>query len=225
MTGAVLQPQPDPHTGEPHPPRAPTVVGAWAGHRKRGRRTASFRPARGQDRFTTSAPMLELVEARRRRALLSVAFYSVYIALTLTAGLALVMSGPANASLRADPVPYAIGAAIWAGSTTLAYLNRRTHTVYAGAGWVGDSEDREKIVSTYDLTRIRIFDASGPGAILQMIGKDGVFLQLPIGLLEGSQKLWDLIYNGLRHSAATGAQVDPATRELLHLPTTCHPPA
>jgi hypothetical protein len=164
--------------------------------------------------------MLELVEARRRRVLRSVTSYSVGIALVVIVGLVILMSSPAGTDLRTDPVPYVIGGAVWAISTATAYLIRRTHTVYAGATWAGDNEDRDKLVSTYDLTRIKVFGVHGPDTMLQLIGPDGFFLQLPLGLLEGNPQLWNLIYNGLRHSAATCAQVDAITRDLLHLPKT-----
>jgi hypothetical protein len=65
-----------------------------------------------------------------------------------------------------------------------------------------------------------VFGVHGPDTMLQLIGPDGFFLQLPLGLLEGNPQLWNLIYNGLRHSAATCAQVDAITRDLLHLPKT-----
>lgn len=210
-----LPPRPDPDSGEPRPPRAPTVAGAWAGHAERGRRTESFRPAREQHWFHRPEPMLELAEARRRRPLRSIATYALYTALILGGGTALVMWG--SPELVTDPVPYVIMSVAFLLGTGTAFLIRRTHTVYAGATWAGDAEDKDKLVSTYDLTRIRIFGRPGPSAMLQIIAPDKTFLELPLGLVEANPALWDLLYNGLRHSAAAGAEVDPTTRDLLHL--------
>uniref|UniRef100_UPI003F49191A hypothetical protein n=1 Tax=Pseudonocardia sp. CA-138482 TaxID=3240023 RepID=UPI003F49191A len=222
MTGH-LPPRPDPDSGEPQPPRAPTVVGAWAGHSERGRRTESFRPARAQDWFDKPAPMLELAEARRRRPLRSIASYAIYIALILGGGTALVMWG--QPELRTDPLPYVIMSVAWLIATAIALLVRRTHTVYAGASWAGDAEDKGKILSTYDLARINVYGRPGPSARLQMVAPDKTFLLIPMGLLEANPRLWDLIYNGLRHSAAAGAEVDQPTRDLLRLPAARQPSA
>lgn len=142
--------------------------------------------------------------------------YSAGIAVVLAIVLALVLSG--SPDLRADPVPYLIAVLVWAVSTTLALLVRRTYTVYAGADWAADGTDLDTVVTTYDLARIRVFGGAGPGAMLQLVAPDGDFLQLPLGLVEGNPALWDLIHNGLRHSTAAGAEVDPETRTLLHLP-------
>ncbi|WP_051342511.1 hypothetical protein [Pseudonocardia spinosispora] len=205
----ALPARPDPDSGEPKPPRAPEVVGPWTGYRRSGRRTESFRPAQAQQWFAEPAPLLELVEGRRRRGLWQVAAYSAGSALLLFGGVAVLAHG--------DRVLYLVAAVLWAISTATSYLIRRMHTVYAGATWAGDGEDQDKFVTTYDLARIRVFGAGKPSAMLQIIGADGAFLQLPLGLLEGNPALWDLVYNGVRHSVASGAEIDAETRALLHL--------
>lgn len=217
MTGPALPPRPNRYSGEPRPPHAPRVAGAWTGHRQRGRRVESYRPAQAQDWFRKRELMLELVEARRQRPLRSIASYAVVTALVFIVGGALIMSGPYRTDLN-DPVPYVIVAVLWLISNATAYLVARTRTLYAGATWAGDAESKDKIISTYELSRIKIWYAHSPRAMLQMIAPDGFFLELPLGLVEGNPALWDLIYNGLRHSTAAGAEVDATTREILRLP-------
>jgi len=108
--------------------------------------------------------------------------------------------------------------AVTAGYLGLRYLQHRNQLIYAGAAWAGDGEGRDQHLATYDLAEITITDAPGSTSTLRITGRDNVTLELPLGLLEGNPALWDLLHNGLRHSAAAGAQVDPATRELLKLP-------
>ena len=105
--------------------------------------------------------------------------------------------------------------AVTLGYLCLCYLQQRKHRVYAGSDWIGDGEGRAEWVKTNDLARFTLSNAPGPGSTLQVTGRNGTTLSLPLGLIEGNPALWDLVYNGLRNSAAAGAQIDPATRELL----------
>jgi hypothetical protein len=93
----------------------------------------------------------------------------------------------------------------------------RHHTVYGGARWVGDSTSRSHAVTTDDLRRIHLAETAD-GWELSLVSANSTTLCLPLGLLEGNPRLWNLVYNGLRHSVAAGAVADPRTRELLRLP-------
>lgn len=218
MTAAALPPRPDPVTGEPPPPRAPTVAGAWSGFPEKGRRTHSHRPGQEQRWFSHREPILELAQARRRHALRFAAGWPLLAGLGLVAFL--VVFELVNYA-RTDNYPLAgqvrawgvIVLAVIAGYTAIRYLQHRRQLVYAGAGWAGEGSGRAECVTTYDLARIVL-----TGDTLHLTGPDGRELALPLGLLEGSPPLWDLVHNGLRHSAAAGAEVDPATRERLRLP-------
>lgn len=218
MTAAALPPRPDPTTGEPQPPRAPAVVGAWSGFPDKGRSANSHRPGQEQRWFSHAEPILELAQARRRHALRFAAGQPLVSGLILAV---LVIAYLLINNARTDNYPLAGEAGTWAvilvlvvaGYTAIRYFQHRKQLVYAGAGWAGEGSGRAECVTTYDLTRIAV-----TGDTLHLTGTDGGKLALPLGLLEGSPPLWDLIYNGLRHSAAAGAEVDPATRERLRLP-------
>jgi hypothetical protein len=69
----------------------------------------------------------------------------------------------------------------------------------------------------YELRSISVKESSR-GLSLRLVGPDKRRLTLPFGLLEANQRLWDLVYNGIRHSEAAGAEIDTRTRELLALP-------
>lgn len=217
MTAAALPPRPN-SMGEPAPPRAPAVVGAWSGFPNRNRDTVSHRPGLDQRWFARAEPILEVVQARRRNALWFAARYP------LISGLILAVLATAYLLIdaaRTDNFAWAEEIRVWAviivlvtaGYTGIRYLQHRKQLVYAGVDWAGEGSGRAECVGTYDLSRIELASAT-----LRLTGSDGTRLDLPLGLLEGSPPLWDLVYNGLRHSAVAGAEVDPATREHLRLP-------
>ena len=199
------------------------MVGAWAGQRSRGRRTTSRNPAQAQTWFSLAEPILEQAQARRRHPLRFAAGYPLLcgLGLAVLAGLFLLVNAlrEENYDLGGDAAAFAvIIVAITGGFVGVRYLQQRNQLVYAGAAWAGDGDGRDQWVTTYDLARIAAKDAPGPAAALLITGANGVTLQLPLGLLEANPALWDLLYNGLRHSAAAGAQVDPASRDVLGLP-------
>jgi hypothetical protein len=69
----------------------------------------------------------------------------------------------------------------------------------------------------HELRSVSVTD-SPRGLALRLVGPGNQRLTLPFGLLEANQRLWDLVYNGIRHSEAGGAEIDAGTRRVLHLP-------
>lgn len=72
----------------------------------------------------------------------------------------------------------------------------------------------------YELTRITVRRRLR-GPELRLEGRFATKtwpMSLPLGLLETNHQLWDLVYNGIRHSVAAGATADERTRRLLRLP-------
>ena len=216
MTAAALPPRPN-SMGEPAPPRAPAVVGAWAGFPERNRDTVSHRPGLDQRWFARAEPILEVVQARRRNALWFAARYPLISGLMLAV---LVTAYLLIDAARTDGFAWAEEIRVWAviiavltaGYTEIRYLQHRKQLVYAGVDWVGEGSGRGECVGTYELSRIALTDGT-----LHLTGRDGTRLDLPMGLLEANPALWDLVYNGLRHSTAAGAETDPTTRERLRL--------
>jgi hypothetical protein len=182
----------------------------------------SDRPARPQTWFHDSGPILETVRANRPHAARFAARYLV----VSTVGLVLVAAIYLTANTLRDPgfdlasnagFVVVSAAVLLAGYYLINYRIHRHHVLYAGAEWIGDGEGKAQAVRTYDLAHIAL-DGRGPTSVLRIGGSNHTTLDLPMGLLEANPALWDLLHNGLRHSAAAGARVDPATRELLELP-------
>ncbi len=53
--------------------------------------------------------------------------------------------------------------------------------------------------------------------MLRLVDRHGAQLRCDPSLIESNPALWDLLYNGIRHSVAAGADIDRATRERLFL--------
>jgi len=113
---------------------------------------------------------------------------------------------------------------LWILVVGLFYVISRKQSFYVGAKWITEKHQVQRegeeviILNMYELSKIRVDRASRSDAILRMVDCRKEYLEPPLGLLEGNPTLWDYVYNGLVHSAANGAEVDPLTRELLHLP-------
>lgn len=80
---------------------------------------------------------------------------------------------------------------------------RGVHPVPAGPG---------PTVDVYDLAEVSLIEIRGLGAHLRLADRRNGMLTAPCGLLEGNQVLWDLVYNGIRHSVVNGATIDDASR-------------
>lgn len=218
-----LPPVPDAVTGEPAPPRAPQVVGPWAGHPKAGRRVKSWRPAARKIWGRGSGGALESVSARQQHivrnsllmAAISLALLSCFIYAVVSDESELTVDG------FADTFPIAFF--IWIPSVIAFYFATRDQGFYVGSTWITEHErlidERSSTLrlNTYELGEVRVRRTARPDAILLMVSRKYESIKIPLGLLEGNPRLWDYVYNGLVHSVANGAEIDAATRELLHL--------
>jgi hypothetical protein len=219
MPAGELPPVPD-ESGEPRPPAAPRVEGPWQGERHRLRVTHH---EAGDQRFVKSTghrrhPLLESVAARPPAHWRSAALGAVYAIAPAGVVIAVVLWFTAEdrtaAYLVLAGVAVAVAVLFIAAST--AYT---TTVVRAGAHAVAevDVDGVGTDLPLYELRSIGVTD-SRRGLALRLVGPDGRRLTLPFGLVEANQQLWDLVYNGIRHSAAAGAEVDDRTRQLLALP-------
>lgn len=223
-----LPPMPD-ASGEPRPPAAPRIFGplpdaAQVQHfdASAGRRFAEGENTTDEERARHAAnPVLEKVVGPppplldHARSVLRLAVGPVLVLLGL-AGLFAVLV------LSAEPGITFLGLAATAALIfifllLIGFSGRDPVSAQAGAH-ILEGRHGEK-VWLYELSGIDV----KPGGKLRLAGsfegqKSGWMSPLPLSLLESNQPLWDLVYNGLRHSAANGARVDPHTRELLRLP-------
>ncbi|GAA5175361.1 hypothetical protein GCM10023321_81310 [Pseudonocardia eucalypti] len=114
-------------------------------------------------------------------------------------------------------VGLAIAAVLIFVPVSLIGLAARAPVIAQAGAHILEGRHGEK-VCLYELSAISV-----KGGKLRLAGgfqgqKSGWMSPLPLSLLESNQQLWDLVYNGLRHSAARGARVEAQTRELLRLP-------
>jgi hypothetical protein len=161
---------------------------------------------------------LESVAARAPGGLRTAAVGAAYAVLPMIVLIAIVVWFTAEDRAR----DYLTSAAVVAGVGVLFFLiNVSDPTVVLRASARAVSE-----VGSYgartdlpldELRSISVTD-SRRGLSLRLVGPDKQRLTLPFGLLEANQQLWDLVYNGIRHSEAAGAEIDARTRRLLGLP-------
>jgi hypothetical protein len=121
------------------------------------------------------------------------------------------------------PGVYLIVAGVAAVVTALFFWRNASDTTVvlrAGARAVAevDIDGAGLELPLYELRSISVID-SPRGLALRIVGPNRQRLTLPFGLLEANQQLWDLVYNGIRHSEAAGAEIDARTRRLLALPS------
>ncbi len=92
----------------------------------------------------------------------------------------------------------------------------RNYWTAAGATWV---QWRSRWVDTYHLTRIR-FSADGYSRVLRLKDAHGNEIHsFKISEIQGNPDLWDLVYNGILHSVASGnCDIDAKTRRILQIP-------
>lgn len=193
-----LPPRPDRETGEPRPPRAPVMsMGGWDAHRELDERRKPSPPQRG-------GPVLEWYRGTWRGGFVGAGGCAVVVGVFAT-----VRGG--GFDWVTDPwIWLIIGCvcllAIWIG---------KGQRLAAGSDWLLVKSDW---VDTYDLVEIEIV-VDGWGYSLAVEDRAGRRVTISVSELQIDQRLWDLVYNGILHSAHSN---DPKTNERarswLHLP-------
>ncbi len=200
MNASDLPPIPDPITGEPRPPRAPRIE-------TRIEHTCQDREPRNPPPPPPSeiGPMLEWIQPSVR---------TQYTVAALTAGLL-----AAFGTLRDGGFGWL---QMWGAWVILLFFSwmmfraARNYWTAAGATWV---QWRSRWVDTYHLTRIR-FSADGYSRVLRLKDAHGNEIHsFKISEIQGNPDLWDLVYNGILHSVASGnCDIDAKTRRILQIP-------
>lgn len=198
-----LPPKPDPWTGIPEPPSAPAYHGpdVLAGYSpvtdRRFRRLP--RPPDGM------GAVLSWYRLNRRGWL--VRFGLALLALTAGGAVVSLLRGDGVALLAAWPVwpLLVVGAGLMAGPTRW-----RSSIVSVGADWL----QRDGVcVRTYQLTEIE----GGYDPTWLRLRDGHASLTFTLDELHRERAAWNLLYNGIRHSIATGARLTPTAARLLEL--------
>jgi hypothetical protein len=96
------------------------------------------------------------------------------------------------------------------------WFSRHGNWLSAGAVWV---QQDENWVNTYELTRIR-FTVSGLNRVLKLTDSSGRNIHgLVIRSVQSNQPMWDLVYNGILYSVASGnCDISDKARAVLKVP-------
>lgn len=190
---AHLPPKPDASTGEPRPPRAP--IHGKSSDRAHSRTALTPRPPRN------CGPTLESYVVSNTTAwsggismiVLFVVFFTIFYGLSWMSiwWTWLLILGSAGA------IVFTIHGTFCA----------------AGADWL---RTRNGWVNTYELTKIEMH-LNGTSLDLFLKDSSGRGTNNQIADLQANRKLWDLVYNGLKHSVVNGAQVNGYARGALNL--------
>lgn len=195
MNRIELPPKPDSETGNPRPPSAPREF-AWSSEdRERNSRFAPKAPA-GQ------SPLLEWYKDSRRNAVLAALGMAVILVgfTTLTAG-GFSWISEWWSWLLIVPWP------------PLVYQSTRGVTCAAGAEWFANGP---RWVRLYDLASVKV-KMQAQNRELQLSDNSGRKTTILLMRVQQNPDLWNLVYNGIRHSVADGAETNDLARNALKL--------
>lgn len=192
-SAANLPPKPDPATGSPRPPRAPV----YGTPDNRAHNPAAPRPRHPQG----CGPTLEAYVLSPWSAWSGGLFVVVLFvgAFTLFGGLSWV-------SL------WWMWVLIVAVAAAIVFGLRGTFCA-AGSDWL---KTQHGWVKTYELTEVEMH-LNGTSIDLFLRDASGRGTNNQIAKLQNNQDLWDLVYNGIRHSVTNGAKTNGYARGALNL--------
>lgn len=189
-----LPPKPDPETGQPHPPRAPSDR---TGHPK-------FQP--WHPRKVRQPPG----EGRPLAWTYGEWWHQCFVFVGTAFVIALL------GTVRSGGLHWVYDWVFWAIIGILSFL--LSLLVYsaaksAGADWL---MVRTRYVKTYELVSIT---SRQYASTVRLLFDDvhGNHVLIPMKELATPPELWDLVYNGLRHSVANGAYIDALALRRLRL--------
>ncbi|SFQ32474.1 hypothetical protein SAMN05421810_106130 [Amycolatopsis arida] len=191
-----LPPKPDPRTGEPRPPRAP-LSGDHAEPRQPYRERKVLQPPAGE------GPALEWHYGDRRM--------QRWMAGIIFGGLCII------ATFKRGGLAWMAEWDIWVvfmGLAAVGYIVPLGHKISAGADWLNC---RGGFVKTYELTEIKVTPGGGGDPHIELFDQHGGSADTGMNLIQANQALWDLVYNGIRHSVANGATTNRLARKWLRL--------
>lgn len=214
---AQLPPRPDPETGKPFPPPGLSYFG---GEDTTNPEQDPYRESRLSHKPQPPPGCGQVLAWHRenRRGKIATLLSGLVIMVVGVAFLSL-LGGDGLAMLTAWPVWVVIVVFTVLAASPFSYL-----TYAAGTDWLlvditSWGRTKRAWVSLYDLTKI---DTSygGPTFHLWLYNKGGGFSR-SFEELQRDRRIWDLVYNGILHSVANGAQISTqaiGTLQLDHTP-------
>lgn len=184
-----VAPKPDPATGEPRPPRAPTNVAAQSAGKTDAQRARFPSAPAGEGK------VLEWYQQTNDTGVKAGFFASVLVVgfLCLKDWGVSWMSSWVLWMFVLVPVP-------------VFYLYGRAGGVSAGADWFASS--KKTYVKLYELSSVTVTESVGVQPWnLELRDKHGGYAGASLRELQQNRALWDLVYNGIAHSVLRG----PAT--------------
>lgn len=200
MRDIVLPPIPDTFTGEPRPPTAPRIASSASitSPSESHRRHPADPPAEFGPRLEWTHPTKGAVRSA-----------PLVLGLIMAAYLTITQRG---VGWIVDPGYWVIFVVV----AILMVLSGRRIWIAAGSRWVQSGKLR---VDTYELVNIDV-SASGPSRVLDIEDASGHrHRSISLRYLQENQALWDLVYNGILHSAMSGkCHVSDRAIKFLQLP-------
>lgn len=197
---ADLPPRPDSRTGVPRPPSAPRRESTAVEY------TPLDREPKGQPIVPTPGSVLEWKQESGADAWKATAVSIGFVLLFFT--------------VREGGVGWVGHWVLWLCAVLVGLLTWHVFSkdwVAAGADWV---QQRKKWVNTYELTLVRegVFAAVNRG--ITLIDTDGRRVDLNLKPVQSNPAMWDLVYNGIRHSVVSGnCEISESTCKMLDIPT------
>lgn len=199
-----LPPKPDPVTGEPHPPHAPN----FRGDESYNRDTQDRRSTRKPSPPPGQSPVLAWRQPSRWVAIRT-GFWGLLLVVVLLSLITLPEGHGPFHWMQFWETWLIVAAGV--AAATLTFGSDRCS---AGSDWL---KYRKSWVHTYELTVIMVSYQQGRPA-LRLTDRDKRVVSVTAATLWENRLIWDLLYNGVRHSVASGAALNDAARGLFKLP-------
>ena len=194
MDRTDLPPRPDPQTGKPRPPAAPRD---FTGRDKDLAWNTWFAPRAPPGR----GPRLEQHKESRRGGIITTVVF-----LVIMAGWATLMS------LGFDWMTQLWSWAIVLGVPAASYIFSRGANCAVGADWFANGP---RWVDLYELLTVTIQMKPLQGRQLRLIDQNHRKVTIMLEEAQRNPELWNLVYNGIRHSVANGAHSNALVDSVL----------
>jgi hypothetical protein len=186
-----LPPKPDPETGQPRPPHAPSFIGnRQQPDQDLSRETRLSAKPQAPD---GQGPVLAWYRSSRRGA-----WSAGIVGVILIVGILFVIKG---FEIRVLEIWWVWLVAIAAGIGM--YFSTKASWCATGADWF---TFQKSWVKTYELTEIKTRFYSNTIYVYLTDTKNHK-VEFPIHIVQKDRLMWDLLYNGIRHSIAKGARL------------------
>ncbi|MDV6012294.1 hypothetical protein [Haloechinothrix sp. LS1_15] len=196
-----LPPMPDRETGEPRPPRAPVIRPAKNSRQRWSRfRVPKPPPGEGPPLEWDYGSLKRQIEAFFVTMVIFIGFFTVYDLLDSDRGM----------------FDWATDRTMWILFVVFSFLfsfGVYIGTVAAGADWL---MQRKHFIKTYELTSIELEPAINKYTF-ELQDRYGNEVSVSELALLGNRRLWNLVYNGIRHSVVNGAYIDSRAISRLQL--------